>query len=65
MPFFYFPEDMVQPYKIFGMTLYAVESVCADEHTGTVRRHQHIFLSCPRDALQYAGQLRSGEQDDS
>lgn len=63
--FTYMPSisEMVQPYKIFGIVLYAVESVCADENTCTVRKHQHLFTVCQDDAIRYAEGLRNGDVD--
>lgn len=61
--FIYLPTVLVRPYRIFGIALFAVESLGADFNTGKVYTVQHAWFDCESLATAYAEQLRSGEID--
>lgn len=60
MAFIYLPTVCVQPYKVFGVTLFAVESVGVDYGTFEAYQIQHMWFGHPVIAEQYAESMRQG-----
>ena len=61
MSFIYLPSVAVQPYKVFGVNVFAVESVGADYETGRVYRIQHEWSFCLATSKYNADKLINGE----
>ncbi len=61
MAFIYLPSVVVQPYKIFGATLFAVESTGCDYGTGCVFKIQHSYEFCNHLSAIAAEKLRNND----
>lgn len=60
MAFIYLPTVRVQPYKVFGVTLFAVESAGSCLDTDDVWLIQHAWFDHQSFANRYADKFRQG-----